>query len=209
MEKVKKVKNAIMKNKRWTIVAMCIIIFVFLAENILQKEIFEFDNIIYKLLVEHRNEYLNIIFKTITQFGSAFCLIVISILCMIFIKNKKYKITIPLNLFVIGILNFIMKNIFDRPRPNELRIIDESGFSFPSGHSMASMAFYGYLIYLIYKNIQNKKLRNLYCGFLILLIILIGLSRVYLGVHYVSDVIAGICFSIAYLIIMITTGAYR
>jgi len=209
MEKVKKVKNVIMQNKRWTIVAMSIIIFIFLAENILKKEIFEFDNTIYRFLVEHRTNYLNIIFKFITQFGSAFCLTVISILCIIFIKNKKYKITIPLNLCVIGTLNFIMKNIFDRPRPNELRIIEESGFSFPSGHSMVSMAFYGYFIYIIYKNIQSKKLRNLLCGFLILLIILIGLSRVYLGVHYVSDVIAGICFSIAYLIIMITTGAYR
>ena len=83
----------------------------------------------------------------------------------------------------------------------EFRIIDESGYSFPSGHSIVSMAFYGFLIYLIYKNIQNKYLKWILCIILSILIILIGISRIYLGVHYASDVIGGFCFSIGYLVI--------
>lgn len=71
---------------------------------------------------------------------------------------------------------------------------------------MASLAFYGYLIYLIYKNVKNKKLKITLCILLSILILLIGISRIYLGVHYTSDVIAGLCFSVAYLIIMINTG---
>ena len=88
-----------------------------------------------------------------------------------------------------------------RPRPIEFRIIDENGYSFPSGHSMVSAAFYGFLIYLIYKNIKNKYLKWGLITILSLLIIFIGISRIYLGVHYTSDVLAGFLISISYLII--------
>ena len=66
------------------------------------------------------------------------------------------------------------------------------------------MAFYGLLIYYIYKIIRNKKIRSIVCGILGVLIFLIGISRIYLGVHYTSDVIAGFAFSIAYLIVYTT-----
>ena len=88
-----------------------------------------------------------------------------------------------------------------RERPTEFRLIDEKGYSFPSGHSMVSMAYYGFLIYLIYKYVKNKKLKYILISGLILLIILIGTSRIYLGVHYTSDVIAGFLVSISYLIL--------
>lgn len=74
---------------------------------------------------------------------------------------------------------------------------------------MASLAFYGYLIYLICANVKNKKLKYTLSTILAILIFLIGLSRIYLGVHYASDVIAGLCFSVIYLIVMIKTGAYK
>ncbi len=68
---------------------------------------------------------------------------------------------------------------------------------------MVSMAFYGLFIYLIYKNMKNKKLKITLCTILLMLVLLIGISRVYLGVHYASDVLGGICLSIAYLILYI------
>ena len=91
-----------------------------------------------------------------------------------------------------------------RPRPTEFRIIEETGYSFPSGHSMISMAFYGYLIYLIYKYVENKNVKWILISLLSILICLIGISRIYLGVHYTSDVLGGFLISISYLVIYIS-----
>lgn len=122
-----------------------------------------------------------------------------------FLKNKWISLCLPINLFIIYILNIILKNIVQRERPNNFRLIDETGYSFPSGHSMVSMAFYGLIIYFIYNYIENKFIKWSLCTMLSILILLIGFSRVYLGVHYASDVIAGFVISIAYLIIFTCT----
>ena len=120
-------KEAILKHKRWIVLAIVIFIFVLLAEDVFENELFAFDSIIYNFLVQHRNTVLTDILKVITQLGGAIILVTISILCVIFVKRKKYKLTIPLNLIIIVILNIVLKNIFERPRPNELRIIEETG----------------------------------------------------------------------------------
>ena len=120
------------------------------------------------------------------------------------IKNKKIGISIFSNLVIITILNQLIKRILQRPRPTEYRIIEETGYSFPSGHSMVSMAFYGYLIYLIYKYVKNKYLKWISIVLLSILICSIGVSRIYLGVHYTSDVLGGFLLSISYLVIYIS-----
>ena len=118
-------------------------------------------------------------------------------------KKKKIGISIIINLGLSAVINFIVKNIIQRPRPIGHRLINETGYSMPSGHSMVSMAFYGYLIYLIYKYVKNKNLKISLIVFLCLLIILVGLSRIYLGVHYTTDVLAGYLLGISYLIIFV------
>ena len=105
---------------------------------------------------------------------------------------------------IITILNQLLKRILQRPRPTEYRIIEETGYSFPSGHSMISMAFYGYLIYLIYKYVKNKYIKWISIVLLSILICAVGISRIYLGVHYTSDVLGGFLISISYLIIYIS-----
>lgn len=199
---MKKIKELIIKNYKWIIFFLFFVIFLAIAEDVFEQEIFEFDSVVYNFLVNNRNEALNNFFKIITQFGSAIVLIIITILCVIFIRDKKYKILVPANLVTIAIINIVLKNFFLRPRPNELRLIEETGYSFPSGHAMASTAFYGLIIYIVYEKVENKILRNTICIMLGLLILLISVSRIYVGVHYTSDVIAGTCFSIAYLILI-------
>lgn len=204
-----KIKETVFIHKNWIFLSTLIVIFVAIAEDVFENELFTFDFIIYDFLVEHRTIFLTNMFKIITNFGGAIVLITTTILCIIFVKQKKYKAVIPINLGLIILLNLVLKNFFERPRPEQFRIIEATGYSFPSGHSMASMAFYGYLIYLIFTNVKNKKVRNSICIFLSILVFLIGLSRIYLGVHYTSDVIAGFCFSMAYLIFMISIGIYK
>jgi len=125
-------------------------------------------------------------------------------LLVIAIKNKKIGLSIFTNLVIITILNQSLKRILQRPRPTEYRIIQETGYSFPSGHSMISMAFYGYLIYLIYRYVKNKYIKWISISLLSILICLIGISRIYLGVHYTSDVLGGFLISISYLVIYIS-----
>ena len=103
-----------------------------------------------------------------------------------------------------GLLNLLLKNFFDRERPNINIIIEANGFSFPSGHSMGSMTYYGFLIYLILRS-KRKPLSKLGLGILLcLVILLIGISRIYLGVHYPSDVLAGFVAGSVWLMICIS-----
>lgn len=198
-------KKFIIDNYKSIICFVCIILFLALAENVFNNEIMKSDVIGYQFVSNYLiKDNVTPIMKGITWCGSAICLILISFLAFFIFKNKKTSIFVWINLISITILNQALKFILHRPRPTDFRIIEESGYSFPSGHSMASMAFYGFLIYLIYKKINNKYLKwGLIC-FLSILILFIGISRIYLGVHYTSDVLAGFLISIAYLILFVS-----
>lgn len=191
-----------MRKIRWIILFLCLIIFLFIAEDVWDKEMMIADIAGYEFISKYLiSDFITPIAKIITQFGGVIILVTTSILSLIVIKNKKIGIAICSNLGIISLLNWVLKIIVQRPRPNEFRLIDESGYSFPSGHSMVSMAFYGFIMYLIYKKVENKYLRWGLIAFLGILIISIGISRIYLGVHYTSDVLAGFLISIAYLMV--------
>lgn len=202
---IEKIKEIILGNWKWIILFTCIIVFLLLAEDVFHKEIMNGDIIGYHLISTYLiSDFITPIAKFITNFGGAIWLITISIILFILIKNKRIGIAILSNLGIVTILNQLLKRILQRPRPEEFRIINERGYSFPSGHSMVSMAFYGFLIYLIYKNVKNKYLKWSLITILGVLIISIGISRIYLGVHYTSDVLAGFLIAISYLIIYIS-----
>jgi membrane-associated phospholipid phosphatase len=98
----------------------------------------------------------------------------------------------------------LLKNFFERERPNINIIIEADGFSFPSGHSMGSMTYYGFLVYLVIRG-KGKPLSKLGLAILLcLVIVLIGISRIYLGVHYPSDVLAGFVAGSIWLVICIS-----
>lgn len=197
-------KDKIVKNLKWIILFICLICFLGIAEDVLEDQIFNIDISFYNFLSEHViSDTLTPIIKIITNFGGIVCLVVLAILSFIFIKNKKIGLAIIGNLGISALLNNILKMILQRPRPTGYRLIEETGYSFPSGHSMASMAFYGFFIYLVYKNVKNKYIKWGLIAVLSLLIVLIGLSRVYLGVHYLSDVLGGFLVTISYLIIYV------
>ena len=200
-----KLKEFIVKNLKWIVLFICLIGFFALAEDVFNKEIMNGDIVGYKLVSTFLiSDFATPIAKFVTNFGGAIFLIVLTITLFILIKNKKIGLSIISNLAIITVLNQLLKRIVQRPRPTEFRIVEETGYSFPSGHSMISMAFYGYLIYLIYKHVKNKYLKWISIILLSILICSIGISRIYLGVHYTSDVLGGFFISISYLIIYIS-----
>ena len=200
-----KIKDFIIKNLRWILLFICLIGFFAIAEDVFNKEIMQGDIIGYKLISTFLiSDFATPIAKFITNFGGAIFIITLMITLFILIKDKKIGLSIFLNLVIAATLNQLLKRILQRPRPTEYRIIEETGYSFPSGHSMVSMAFYGYLIYLIYKYVENKYIKWTLIVLLSILICSIGISRIYLGVHYTSDVLGGFLASISYLVIYIS-----
>lgn len=195
----RKVMQFLEKNLRWILLIVCLIIFFFILEDVLEKEIFEIDNYFYKFISKFIKEPITTFAKIITTIGSAYVIMPVCIITMIYFGKSKEAKYIFINLITIFIGNQLLKTLIERPRPKGFRIVEASGYSFPSGHSMVSMAFYGFFIYLIYKKAKNKYIKWISIALLSILIILIGISRIYLGVHYTSDVIAGFLLSIAYL----------
>lgn len=191
-------------NKRWIVFSVCLILFILIMLLVIFKNELYIDkyssNFISNFITNGNTKF--IIF--ITNLGSELMLIFITFIMMLLFKNHKVKICILLNLISIFVINNILiKNIISRPRPIG-SIVSVSGYSFPSGHMAISTAVYGYLIFLLYKYIKNKNLKIILISLLSMIILLIGISRIYLGVHYASDVIGGLLFSIVYLTIFIT-----
>lgn len=161
------------------------------------------DNRIYELIIKLLSTKMTAVMTFISFLGSAIVLIALVIAFIFLIKDKKYSKIIALNLILVFVLNRILKWIIRRPRPERLQLVLEKGYSFPSGHSMVAFGFYGFLIYLVYKKIENKKIKYPLIAFLSLLILFIGISRIYLGVHYVTDVIGGFIFAFLYLVVFV------
>lgn len=202
---IEKIKAILIRNWKWLLLAIVIIFFIAITEDVFEQEIMKIDTIAYTVIVENlRTDWLTKIIGVITNLGGIYILPIICIIALIVIREKKIGLLMFFNLILISGANALLKNLVQRPRPDGYRLISERGYSFPSGHSMISTAFYGLIIYYISIYVKNKKLKHALYTIISLLIILIAFSRVYLGVHYASDVIAGFLISIAYLICFIT-----
>lgn len=159
------------------------------------------DNV-YNWIVIH-NRVTTSFFKWITDFGYFHYIFTICIVLLIFYKNKKELIHLYVIIMISTSINNILKLVFARPRPMLIPLVTEKSYSFPSGHAMASMTFYGYLIYMLWNSKLEKKWKIIGSTLLGLLIVTIGYSRIYLNVHYISDVLAGYMISIILLYVYI------
>ena len=136
--------------------------------------------------------------------------IIISLLVFIILyllNNKLEAICCAFNICATGATNLILKNTVKRYRPMEIRFIDAHGYSFPSGHASISTAIGLVLIYFIIKRIKNKKIAYLLSGLILIYLILVGISRVYLGVHFPTDILGG--WGIALIWSYVTISAYK
>lgn len=128
----RKIILTIQKNFVWVIVLLCMIAFFAIIEEVLENEIWRFDDTAYQTISSLISNPVTSIFMVVTNLGGAIGIITITMLMLIFMKSKKYKFYIVFNLGTVLMLNQMIKYIVQRPRPIEHRIIDQFGYSFPS-----------------------------------------------------------------------------
>lgn len=189
-------------NKRNIIIFLCLILFLIIGLYVIKIDGNVIDSSFYNFIISFKSKYTTLFFKGVTFLSSVLFMVVVSILLLL-VKKIKYRKLMLINIILDVILNTCLKYIFRRERPRDIMMVIENGFSFPSGHTMLATIFYGFIIYLIYKSDKSNKFKYVSIILLSLLILLIGISRIYLGVHYTTDVLGGYLISISYLMVFI------
>jgi undecaprenyl-diphosphatase len=185
-----------MKNKKFLLsIIFSVIGFSIIAALIMTGYIKSFDSFVYRNVAKLISDDMTIAAKSATFMGTNVTYIGILILCFIIgIKYRRwltYASLMSINLLLCWLANEGLKQIFRRPRPNIHRIVKAVDFSFPSGHSMVSFCFYGFVLYLVLTNARGNIKKLILSVLIPILVLSIGLSRIYLGVHYTSDVLGG------------------
>ncbi len=179
--------------------------FILLARRIFLHRKEEFDFKVFEWLAQYVSESNTRAMQVFSFFGDHTFLIPANLLLiawfLIVKRHRWYSIKIPVVAISSVIMMFLLKMIFQRPRPSIPLLQEARGLSFPSGHAMTSITFYGLIIYLIWQYVNNNILKWSLTITAILLIFFIGLSRIYLRVHYISDVIAGYCVGLIWLVL--------
>jgi membrane-associated phospholipid phosphatase len=184
------------------------LIFASLAEDVVDHETMStLDPFLGNWLLSKTTPTGSQVFSLITFLGSSLGISGgTAIIGLWLIKRKRWNQLVLLFMSVGGasLLNLALKNAFQRARPDYYRpFIDAAGFSFPSGHTMISTAFFGIIAYLVFITFRDQKFRNPVIIGCFVLSALIGFSRLYLGVHYLTDVLAGWAGGLAWLIVCI------
>ena len=192
-----------MKVRNIRLVIVPVLLFALLSVCVSAGITTNFEGWAYREAVLPMSPVLTEIVKGITHIGDSITVLCFCLLLILLPKTRK-SIALPVSITVIAsvMLNFVLKNIFTRERPDILRLINETNYSFPSGHAMNNAAFYTILVFFILKSTMGRPAKITLVGVCVALPLAIGFSRVYLGVHYAGDIIGGwlIGFSIAVLV---------
>lgn len=193
------------KNRKYLVGAVSLIIFILITILVITSNITSFDDYIYSLVYKLRDsQMIDIFLKSITRLGDTIPTIIIVLILLLILKKEDKILLLSAEVITISI-NQIIKHIIRRPRPPLIeRLIEQGGYSYPSGHSMMALCLYGTLIYIVHKRVKDKKLKLLLTTLLSIIILLIGLSRIYVRVHYPSDVLGGYTLTLPILIFTIT-----
>lgn len=184
-----------------------LVAFIVVVRRIFVLKQTDFDLAIFRFLDQHVSERLNDVMMFFTFLGTHRFLIPANLLLIayfLFIRKRKwYSIKVPAISGSSVALMFILKNFFNRPRPDIPLLYEAKGLSFPSGHALMSVTFYGLLIYIVYRSDERPWLKWLLITGLSLLILVVGFTRIYLRVHYTTDVIAGFSIGVIWLVFSI------
>lgn len=208
-EKNEKIKRKKVLNKKLLFAAISFILFIILTILVLTKVTNNLDSSVESYIISIRSNSITNFMTIITNIGSSYALISLTILVILIaiIKQKKLPLNTMINLISVFIISQIFKFIIHRPRPTGIFLTHASGYSYPSGHTMVSFAFFAFIACSLSEKIKNKALKLLINILTIITIILIGFSRIYLGVHYLTDVIAAYLLGFSYLMIFLNIRA--
>lgn len=190
------------QNVRLAVLLAAALVFMLLLEDVTEGSVLRLDTMAYELFVVRlRSDALTPLMEGVTSLASVVVLTVMAAVIAALAPGRAPGWCVSVNLVGVVVLNQLLKFIVQRPRPDGFRLVAESGYSFPSGHSMVSMAFFGLLIWMIWRFHRRDVMRVVWCVVFGLVIVMVGVSRIYLGVHYASDVVAGFCVSIMWLVL--------
>lgn len=195
----------------WSLISAFPFLFIVFS-NFISDDIIQFiDLSLGQPIVSIRNQILTDSLIVLTNLGGTLFLSILVLLAAImwtwrFKDQKAASWIVVQSLLGAGVLNLLLKLLFQRARPVIEHLVDQGGFSFPSGHSMGSMICYGGILFLFTKVISKKQVRIGLILFGAALILLIGISRIYLGVHFATDVIGGFSAGASWL--SFTIGTY-
>lgn len=195
-----------MKKTRLYVAGFLTLIFISLSILVKLDLVSSIDTFIYNLCTFKMNDILTSIFKVFTFFGSTAFIVALSVILFVIflICKKKPQAYLTASVIIIStILNNVIKIIIMRSRPEVLKLVIETSYSFPSGHTMASVTIYGILLYLVNKADLKSGLKNTLRVILFTLPIFIGISRIYLGAHFATDVIGA--YLVSSILLLVTT----
>ncbi|MFC7063843.1 phosphatase PAP2 family protein [Halobacillus seohaensis] len=183
-------------------------LFTEIAEEVLEQEKFATDTVASNIVNGIQSPILSNIMGWVTEAGSVAFITIFSIVMFIillfFVSFSKWvAIYFAISMIGISLLTKGLKLLFGRERPELLDQYDGTGFSFPSGHTTGSAVFYGFMVYLIVVSPLNKTAKWCINSLLIIAVLLISLSRVFLNVHYFTDVLGGLALGFSWLIVCI------
>lgn len=181
---------------------LLILIFFYMLYLVITKKIEKLDHEFYQKIAKRINKVNTFIMKKITFLGSAPGIIIGIAISFFFIKDSFDRQFLVLSVIGEAILNQLIKMIVKRIRPSINPLVVEDSPSFPSGHTMSTSVFYSLLLFFLWKSpilLMGKIILSILA---VILVLSVMLSRIYLGVHYLSDVIAGLCCGLSYVLLI-------
>ena len=182
-------------------------LFIELTEVLHSRTITRYDQKVTEFIISFRSPQLNKVFQFITELGDFYGYLILTALCAIGFylrfKNWQYVLEMLFVMIIAGLSNLALKQVINRARPDAAHLVAVETLSYPSGHAMSAIAFYGFLIYLFYNFKMNTLLKTSIILIFSFLILAIGISRIYLGVHFPSDVVGGFIAGFIWIIFCI------
>ncbi len=202
MDKPKKVRSGLLLPGALLIAATALFVFGWLAEEMLEGDTRQFDAFVRTAVHELATPGLTRLMQTFSFLGSvaavtALCLVAIGV--SLYYRHTRAAAMLAITMAGVAALDVALKHAFHRPRPVAFFGATPSTYSFPSGHALGSLCFYGMLAAILAERTRGRGVKFCVWMTAVFLVGMIGFSRIYLGVHYPSDVMAGYCAAVVWV----------